>query len=314
MINPVSNVHLILVDWGTTNFRAYLIDESGQCIEEKSSSSGISRIKGEFETTLTEHIGDWLTRYSDSVVILCGMVGSQIGWFNTSYVACPAEISGFGRDCFHVPSFNQGNCWIVPGMIWETESRIDVMRGEELQVIGACRLLPENDTMIFCCPGTHTKWVSVADNLICSISTAMTGELFSLLAHHSVLTNSLDTDATLDERAFLAGLEYSKLSGGLLNHLFSVRAQFVSGKHERLFGSGYLSGLLIGHEIQSVISSKSISSDVLCNIIGSSSLCQLYQIGLNYFGIASRIIPDKVASVAGANSVFQSLKDKICHS
>lgn len=47
------------VDWGTTNLRAFAIDDNGLAMEEKSSPKGMSSLKPEeFEATLVELIDD----------------------------------------------------------------------------------------------------------------------------------------------------------------------------------------------------------------------------------------------------------------
>ncbi|GGF76242.1 2-dehydro-3-deoxygalactonokinase [Alteromonas lipolytica] len=304
----------ILVDWGTTNFRAYLLDEQGNCLAEKSAPSGISQINGKFEFTLNVNIGDWLKQYDNLTVILAGMIGSQIGWKNTPYVDCPAPVNGYGQYGVQVEEFNNGNCFIIPGMKQDTaDGKVDVMRGEELQVIGASLLANDTEEAAYCCPGTHTKWVKVQQGNITSISTAMTGEMFALLSSHSILANSLDKTSELDEAAFMKGLEYSQQPGGLLNHIFSVRTQFVTGKQDTSAGAGYLSGILIGHEISAFINANGKDAIGTCHIIGSSGLSKLYQTAMNHFGISNALIADKDASIAGANSLIQQLKDKLCH-
>lgn len=303
----------ILVDWGTTNFRAYLLDKQGNCIAEKSAPSGISQINGKFEFTLNVNIGDWLKQYGELTVVLAGMIGSQIGWKNTPYVDCPAPVEGYGQYGVQVPEFNNGNCWIIPGMKQDTaDGKVDVMRGEELQVIGAS-LLAGNHDATYCCPGTHNKWVQVKNGEIQTITTAMTGEMFALLSNHSILANSLDKSSELDEAAFKKGLEYSQQPGGLLNHIFSVRTQFVTGKQDTSAGAGYLSGILIGHEIRALLEAGNNHIGT-CHIIGSSGLSKLYQTALNHFGISNTLVADKDASIAGANSLIQMLKDKLCRS
>jgi len=303
----------ILVDWGTTNFRAYLLDGQGNCLAEKSAPSGISQINGKFEFTLNVNIGDWLKQYGELTVVLAGMIGSQIGWKNTPYVDCPAAVNGYGQYGVQVPEFNNGNCWIIPGMKQETsDGKVDVMRGEELQVIGAS-LLAGNVDATYCCPGTHNKWVQVKNGEIQTISTAMTGEMFALLSDHSILANSLVKTSEPDEAAFMKGLEYSQQPGGLLNHIFSVRTQFVTGKQDTSAGAGYLSGILIGHEVRAFIEAGGNNTGT-CHIIGSSGLSKLYQTAMNHFGISNALVADKDASIAGANSLIQTLKDKLCHS
>ncbi|MGO4806814.1 2-dehydro-3-deoxygalactonokinase [Arthrobacter sp. 2MCAF15] len=62
-----------------------------------------------------------------------------------------------------------------------------VIRGEETQVIGALARLgdPADATLIL--PGTHTKWLRVADGEIADFATVMTGELHAALLDATIL-------------------------------------------------------------------------------------------------------------------------------
>ncbi|MBL4629941.1 MAG: 2-dehydro-3-deoxygalactonokinase [Paraglaciecola sp.] len=312
--------HLAAVDWGTSNSRAYLIDEHGKCLDSLSNGDGVLNSKGKFESILMQHIGHWLNSSGSVTVILFGMIGSQVGWVETPYIECPVDIKNYAKHCIQLTAFNKGNCWIVPGVKWTSyDGVIDVMRGEELQVIGAYLLNNENeneknkDEGLFCCPGTHNKWVSVKKGQIDHILTAMTGEVYSLLGKHSILSHSVNETTEWDEDAFISGLEYSQRTGGLLNHLFSVRTSYISGKHSQNEGSSYLSGLLIGHEIQSVMTSKSYinshsnphrTSELAITIIGSSGLCQVYSTALTYFNMPNKSVSAQSSVVTGSYSLF----------
>jgi len=302
---------LIAVDWGTTNFRSYLIDEYGVCIDSISNDDGVIKSSGHFELILQRHIGQWLNSKQATTVVLSGMIGSQIGWFEAPYVDCPVSVNDFGKHVIQIKSFNQGNCWLVPGAKYTSDSDVlDVMRGEELQVIGAYQLQETNSDGLFCCPGTHNKWVSVKNGQMKTISTSMTGEAFSLLKQHSILSHSLEDEFVWHEKAFISGLKYSQRSGGLLNHLFSVRTKFISGQQSKEEGSSYLSGLLIGHEIHSIITSQHKSSVIPTTIIGSSQLCQSYSQALTYFGVANYCVPAQLSTVAGVYNLFTMIKEK----
>ena len=303
--------YLVAVDWGTTNFRAYLIDEHGRCLDSLSNNDGVLKSKGRFESILQQHIGHWLNGDGSTTVIVFGMVGSQVGWGETPYIECPVDIKTYGKYCSPLAQYNLGNCWIVPGVKWASgDGVIDVMRGEELQVIGAYLLNNDNDGL-FCCPGTHNKWVSVNNGQINDILTAMTGEIYSLLGRHSILAHSINENAEWHEDTFILGLEYSQRLGGLLNHLFSVRTNFITSKHSKNEGSPYLSGLLIGHEIQSIITSKYYrNSEEPITIIGSSQLCHAYSTALTYFNLPNKSVSAKSSVVTGSHSLFNMIKEQ----
>lgn len=302
--------HLVAVDWGTTNFRAYLIDEQGVCLDSLSNNNGVLKSKDKFESILLQHIGSWLNDNGTTTVILFGMIGSQVGWVDTPYMECPVDIKTYGKNCIPLAHFNQGNCWIVPGVKWTADDGvIDVMRGEELQVIGAYLLNNTNDDGLFCCPGTHNKWVSVNNGQINNILTAMTGEIYSLLGKHSILAHSVNESTLWNEENFISGLEYSQRSGGLLNHLFSVRTNYIIKRLNQNEGSPYLSGLLIGHEIQSIITAEYYkNSEVPITIIGSSQLCQAYSTALTYFNVPNKFVSAQTSVVTGSYSLFNMIR------
>src|SRR5690606_28554761 len=86
----------------------------------------------------------------------------------------------------------------------------DVMRGEEVQLLGLQRY-NDNTDALFILPGTHSKHIRVKENNIISFKTYITGELFQILSTHSLLKNSIVKSSTIDKEAFRKGLA---LSGG----------------------------------------------------------------------------------------------------
>ncbi|HEY8433702.1 MAG TPA: 2-dehydro-3-deoxygalactonokinase, partial [Sphingomicrobium sp.] len=79
----------IAVDWGTTNRRAYLIGSDGKQSDEFEDAKGILSIpSGGFPAAIAEI----RERLGDKPLLLAGMVGSNRGWKEAPYVACPAGI------------------------------------------------------------------------------------------------------------------------------------------------------------------------------------------------------------------------------
>ena len=93
----MSDAALIGVDWGTSNFRAFLLDASGAILDRRSGPHGIMTVSdGDFAQTLARRIGDWL---SDGrlPILMSGMIGSRQGWVEAPYVATPLGIGGSRR-------------------------------------------------------------------------------------------------------------------------------------------------------------------------------------------------------------------------
>src|SRR5438046_976830 len=138
----------IAVDWGTTNRRAYRIDAAGRCVDELEDDKGVLSIEsGGFPATVAEI----RQRLGDLPLLLAGMIGSNRGWVEAPYVPCPAAIEDLARALVW-PSEREA---IVPGVSYVGEERADVMRGEEVQLLGALAagLIPWD--CLVCHPGTH---------------------------------------------------------------------------------------------------------------------------------------------------------------
>ena len=230
----------IAVDWGTTNRRAYRIDGQGRCADEFEDDRGVLSIPpGGFPDAVAEI----RARLGDQPMLLAGMIGSNRGWVEAPYVACPAGID----DLAHGLAFADDQAAIVPGVC--DARRPDVMRGEEVQLLGAVAdgMIPPDARV--CHPGTHNKWADLAGGRIASFRTVMTGELFNLLKEHSILADLLAPPVEPGE-AFDAGVRHGLESDDLQAELFSVRARVLLGKARSEDAASYTSGLLIGGDVR----------------------------------------------------------------
>jgi 2-dehydro-3-deoxygalactonokinase len=282
---------MIAIDWGTSSFRAYRLSASGAILEIRSAARGLLTVTdGEFSRVLDEEIADWR---EDTPIVMCGMIGSRQGWLEVPYVACPADARKLTTSIKSV-DWRGKLVHIVPGLSCMDHSGVpDVMRGEETQLLGAMEELGDGVHWV-CLPGTHSKWVRIKDRRIEQFSTFMTGELFAVLRDHSILGRMMNGDAR-DDAAFIAGVKRSGDSGGLLHHLFGVRAQGLLGKLFNESSASYLSGLLIGHELRSVSEKTS-----QVNLLGATHLVAAYSTALSTVGMPARILDPN----SGARGLF----------
>ena len=285
---------LIAVDWGTTNFRAFRLRD-GAVIERRGAAQGILQVPGgAFEAAFYAVIGDWLEAAPAVPVILSGMIGSRQGWSEAPYVSCPADLNGLAN--LHALDTSKGRrLHIVPGLSAAGPSGVhDVMRGEETQIAGLAEraMAPR----LICLPGTHAKWVTVAGETIAGFATAMTGEVFSVLRGHSIL-GRLMAGHDQDEGAFELGWARSGDPGGLLHHLFGVRAEGLFGAVREASLSAYLSGILIGHDVRGMLDQA--AGDGPVTVIGSGDLTPLYAKALAAAGRPVETVDGEAAAVRG---------------
>ncbi len=231
----------IAVDWGTTNRRAYRIDGSGACAGEFEDGQGVLSVRpGGFP----EAVAQVRERLGDLPLLLGGMIGSNRGWVDAAYVACPAGFEDLAAGLV----WPGGREAVVPGVSYLGGGRADVMRGEEVQLLGAVAAGDVPANALVCHPGTHNKWVDVRDGRIESFRTVMTGELFSLLKKHSILSDLLAGEVETGQ-AFGRGVEHALEHADLPSELFAVRARVLLEQAEAKDASSYASGLLIGSDV-----------------------------------------------------------------
>ncbi len=278
---------MIGIDWGSSSFRAYRISDAGAILETRSAPRGLLNVTdGDFARVLDEEISEWR---DDAPILMCGMIGSRQGWVEVPYVACPAGPRQLTANVRAV-EWRGRRIHIVPGLSCIDEvGTPDVLRGEESQIFGALDNLGPGAHWV-CLPGTHSKWVRVNERRVERFATHMTGELFAVLRDHSILGRMMRGDAR-DDSAFIAGVTRSGDSGGLLHHLFGVRAQGLLGQLFNESSASYLSGLLIGHELRNV---KDHSGHI--NLLGATHLVTAYATALSALGMRPRVLdPHSVA-------------------
>ena len=186
----------LAVDWGTTNRRVFRF-EGGAVVHTERDDRGAASV-----TDFAGEVAAIRERFGDLPMLLAGMVGSTVGWRVVPYVAAPAGIDELvaGLDWI------DDRTAIVPGVSCSQNGRADVMRGEEVQLLGAVAGWMSPPDALLVQPGTHCKWATMAGGRITGFTTAMTGELFALLRGHSLLAGSLTAEVT-DGDAFREGLD-----------------------------------------------------------------------------------------------------------
>jgi 2-dehydro-3-deoxygalactonokinase len=281
---------LIGLDWGTTACRAYLIGARGAVLARFADGPGILRVEnGAFGAALRAAIEPWLAAHGALPILLSGMIGSRQGWIEVPYVECPAAIGALAAGLGRIAEPGLGPIAVVPGMTAMNGDMPDVMRGEETQVLGALALSGRADGW-FLLPGTHSKWVEVADRRIVALRTFMTGEVFAVLKDHTIL-GRLMREGRDDADGFARGLaEGAALgsAGALLNRLFAARTYGLTDRLPATALADFLSGLLIGAEIAEAMTGR----DDTVTIVANPGLAGRYADALRRLGHVFVVAPD----------------------
>jgi 2-dehydro-3-deoxygalactonokinase len=259
---------MIGVDWGTSRFRAFRMASDGTIRDRRAGPRGILQVAdGRFADALREEIGPWLAA-GEERVLLSGMIGSRQGWVEAPYLPCPAGVDNLAGALIDVP-FTWAQVKLVPGLSGTDETGVaEVMRGEETQLAGVMASVGQDG--LVCLPGTHSKWARIEGGRVVRFATHLTGEAFAALRGHTILGRMMRDGASGGD-GFARGLARSAEPGGLLHHLFGVRALGLAGRLADEDAGSYLSGLLIGHEVRAAL-----SPEVDVHLVGAPELARLY--------------------------------------
>jgi 2-dehydro-3-deoxygalactonokinase len=288
-------VALLACDWGTTNLRAWALDPDGAVLARRDFPLGVARLEpGEAARRFVEEVRPALGA-EDAPVILCGMVGSNLGWTLAPYVDCPASLGDLAAGLVTVAA----GVRIVPGVRSAGfNGRGDVMRGEETQLFGwlAGDASRATGRKLVCQPGTHAKWMRVDDGRLTDFVTAMTGELFAVLSAHSVLRSDA---AVTDMAAFDEGVAAAGDGGALAARLFTARARVVGKGAPAESTASYLSGLLIGADVAATPGLLAADAAEGVVLLGDAPLCGLYARALGAHGAPCERFDGEAAAIAG---------------
>jgi 2-dehydro-3-deoxygalactonokinase len=291
-------------DWGTSRLRLFLCDAAGGVLA-RADGPGAAEAGAQAAEIFAGQTGEW-----DAALpaILCGMVGSTIGWREAAYLKCPVAADEIARGTLRFESSGR-RIVIVPGLSCTNASGLfDVMRGEETQLLGALRLRQElaRGRHLFCLPGTHAKWALVEDGKVIRFQTGLSGELFALLSAHSVLARGADA-VDGGHPAFAEGLNVARTQteAGLLHLLFSTRSRQLAGEIPTAQAASYLSGLIIGEDVAAA--SRLFAPHGPVTLICTPELAALYGQALAAHGIASSAVTGDAAALAGLAFIHHTL-------
>lgn len=304
----VTEASFIAIDWGASQLKAFLCQPDLQQPRVLASANGpgVAAARGQFRQTLLQAVGDWLQQDPSLVVYMAGHITSSLGWYQTRYLNTPCVPQAL------LPALAQGQCsdmalWLSTGLRCSLpEGGHDVMRGEEVQLLGLLQLAPElaKGTQFICLPGTHTKWVWLQDGQIRYFRTSMTGEMFALLTQHSVLLQSVAAPEDFYDDHFLRGYNLMRGTAGLhwLHQLFKVRTEQLFDGLTPSQASAYLSGILVGADVQGwQAHAADVGACAQVILAGNPRLNHCYQAALQQADYQVRTFDITAATLTGFN-------------
>jgi 2-dehydro-3-deoxygalactonokinase len=262
-------MHYLAVDSGTTNSRVWLMNDR-QVVEKKQIPVGVrnTAIDGH-NRALLEGIRQAILELKTLVApnnvpqfaLAAGMITSNLGLVEVQHVQAPAgieEISAriekrtFGEledvPFYFVPGVRSGPRQADLSNV----NDIDIIRGEETEIMGALQEFGLRGPLLYIHLGSHTKLVKVdGANRISGGSSTLGGELNYAVRQETILRDSLPRAFTLSiEEEFLEqGWSYCR-KYGLFRTLYLVRIFDLNSNYSKESIASFFLGALMSEEFR----------------------------------------------------------------
>jgi 2-dehydro-3-deoxygalactonokinase len=270
--------YILTIDTGTTNTRVNLWHE-GAVIAQSANEVGvrntaISGSKARLEQGVRQTILDTLTKADITeeqvdLVLGSGMISSNVGLFELPHLPAPAGLQQLARGMVSVtmPEVFSKPIYLVPGVRNVVENiglhnceAMDMMRGEEVEVMGVIDQLGITGPAMLIMPGSHSKFVCIDDkNNIVGCVTTLAGELLYVITHNTILAQSLQSSFAefINPEMLLAGAQ-SAQTIGLGRTCFNVRTLDQFTIYQRNDRANFLLGAILGADLLTLKNSTAI--------------------------------------------------------
>lgn len=309
--------HFISVDWGTTNLRVRLVNTADlNVLSEVVSDLGIKTVFSKWQEAKSDRVNYYLNVLKQKIgqlkivdinapIVISGMASSSIGIKELPYANLPFDLKGSSLVVEKINSaVLENDVILISGVC----SDADVIRGEEVQVIGLASNAKHNKETVYILPGTHSKHMYVKNGCVTTFKTYMTGELFDAISKHTILKNSVETSElnVINNQAFVKGVKAS-LNASPLNTIFGVRANTLFETLTPTENYYYLSGLLIGEELHEFYKTEAEQ----ITLMSSGKLLKLYLAAIEVLDLKDKteVVVESVANKAVVIGQYEVLKN-----
>ncbi|SDK06388.1 2-dehydro-3-deoxygalactonokinase [Natronincola ferrireducens] len=262
----------IIIDTGTTNTRIRYIEGDSILGEYQSKvgvrNTAIDKSTQKLKDALQEGISQVIEKSNKSLpdvkkIIAYGMITSNLGIFEIPHLQTPVGIEElstnirkkmFEEICEKPICFIPGVKNRIGEVTVENFQDMDIMRGEEVEALGALVYASRNQDVIYISPGSHTKFVFIdSEGRIQKCSTTLTGELLWALSKETVLASAIPQTliTSIDEAYIKKGIEAVK-QYGFSKACFLVRIMEIFTEATDNQRVNFIAGAICYHDIISI--------------------------------------------------------------
>ena len=323
-------MNIITIDAGTTNTRT-LLWQNGRVTAQAAQEIGVRNTaidghNGALKQALRDSIAAVLAQASLTqddlkLVVASGMITSPMGVQEVPHLPAPAGLVQLakGMQAVNLPDVLDLPLWLIPGVrnqhgaigLHNVEA-MDMMRGEETEVVALLDRLQLQGAATLIMPGSHTKLVSVDEQRrILGCATTIAGELLQAISQHTLIRQSVDGEfaESLVPKMLLAGAAAAQKTG-LARACFSVRTLGQFGAVERNERANFLMGAVLSGDLLALRNSSAVQMrpDTTLVITGKAMLRQALALLIEEHGFfyGKRIVVDdgQQANMAGHGALL----------
>lgn len=289
-------MYYILIDSGTTNSRARLVDEKLRVLDVKKVQIGVKqtaidgnneKLKSVIKELITEILEkNNISRDEIINVVASGMITSELGLCEINHIEVPVDKNKLKENIVKIryEEFLDLEFIFIPGVKNKLEpddnfQYMDIMRGEEVEAIGLIEHLNLNDRGLIIIPGSHTKYIEINENkeIISSFST-LAGEVIDAIRNNTILSNILggDLEYKVNKEFILKGYD-STCKYGLTRSFYNVRLMDMfteSSKEEKI---NYYMGAIMYDDIKAIEKLVNLDEIKWIVISGNNSLKEIFE-------------------------------------
>jgi len=194
-----------VIDSGTTRTRLR-VWRAGQVVWQAERRVGAARTASEgtgpLTLALTELLEDARQHATLRAVIASGMITSNVGLFEVPHLPAPAAYGALAAGIRRHALPGLGEIFFIPGVKTLPGTHPggvygDVLRGEEVEVVGLRELLDLRGEVSFIHYGSHHKLVRTDDHMLLDSLTTLGGELLGAVLGHTILASGTATLSSL---------------------------------------------------------------------------------------------------------------------
>ena len=264
--------YCITLDGGTTNTRTILWNhEFTECahaerhigIRDVATSQSKKVLFVAVKECIEEMLHNQKISYGEvSCILAAGMITSDLGLYLLEHVVAPVkkEDLAAGMKQVVLSEICPIPFWFIPGIknmagkIDENNfTQMDIMRGEEVEIISIMDQLQPGRECVVVLPGSHSKFIAIdKEHRIKGCMTSMTGELYALLVANSILSGATDKvyagKANYNKAQCLKGYKTAKESSvGRAAFLTRILKNFAGISNVE--ATNYLLGVVLSNDI-----------------------------------------------------------------